>query len=130
MDPSLIADLGDELWRALGNQTTVEPLTSRYEALSIEDAYRIQQRVIERQVSTGARIVGKKIGVTSDAVMQLLNVHQPDFGYLLDTMLRDEGAPIDASKLIQPKAEGEIAFVLKHDLVGPGVSVADVLRAT
>lgn len=130
MDPSLIADLGDELWRALGTQTTVEPLSTRHEPLSVEDAYRIQQRLIERQVSAGARVVGKKIGVTSDAVMQLLNVHQPDFGYLLDTMLRDEGAPIDTSKLIQPKAEGEIAFVLKHDLMGPGISVADVLRAT
>jgi 2-oxopent-4-enoate/cis-2-oxohex-4-enoate hydratase len=130
MDPSLISDLGDELWRALRSETAIDPLSGRYPDLSIEDAYRIQQHLIARQLDAGARMVGKKIGVTSEVVMTLLDVHQPDFGYLLDTMLCAEGDPIDTSKLIQPKAEGEIAFVLKRDLSGPGISVADVLRAT
>jgi 2-oxopent-4-enoate/cis-2-oxohex-4-enoate hydratase len=53
--------------------------------------------------------------------MNMLGVYQPDFGYLLDGMLVNEGEAIDASTLIQPKAEGEIAFVLKRDLMGPGV---------
>jgi len=130
MDSSLISDLGDELWRAQRTAKPIDSLSTRYPGMSIEDAYRIQQHLITRQVDVGARVIGKKIGVTSEAVMSLLDVHQPDFGYLLDTMLCAQGDAIDTSRLIQPKAEGEIAFVLKHDLSGPGVSVADVLRAT
>jgi len=60
----------------------------------------------------------------------MLDVRQPDFGYLLDTMIYNEGEAIPMSGLIQPKAEGEIAFILKRDLIGPGISSADVLRAT
>jgi 2-oxopent-4-enoate/cis-2-oxohex-4-enoate hydratase len=75
-------------------------------------------------------VIGKKIGVTSEAVMNMLDVRQPDFGHLTSAMVFADGAAIDVSQLIAPKAEGEIAFVLKHDLAGPGVTNADVLRAT
>jgi 2-oxopent-4-enoate/cis-2-oxohex-4-enoate hydratase len=61
----------------------------------------------------------------------MLNVYQPDFGYLTDSMVFTSGAEMPVSDLlIAPKAEGEIAFILKHDLIGPGISNADVLRAT
>ncbi|WP_454737220.1 2-oxopent-4-enoate hydratase [Cupriavidus necator] len=130
MQTSLIASLGDELSRAVSSGTVVEPISSRYPDLTIEDAYRIQQHVIELEQAQGARVIGKKVGVTSEAVMAMLGVHQPDFGFLLDKMLVPEGDAIDMRRLVQPKAEGEIAFVLKHDLCGPGISVADVLRAT
>jgi 2-oxopent-4-enoate/cis-2-oxohex-4-enoate hydratase len=63
-------------------------------------------------------------------VMNMLGVHQPDFGYLTDAMVVNQGDAIDMASLIQPRAEGEIAFVLKRDLMGPGVGVADVLAAT
>ena len=122
--------LGDELYTALRAATPVEPLTARYPGLSIEDAYRIQERMNVRRMQDGERIVGKKIGVTSRAVMNMLGVHQPDFGLLTDAMLVNPGATLDIGTLIQPKAEGEIAFVLKRDLSGPGVGVADVLAAT
>jgi 2-oxopent-4-enoate/cis-2-oxohex-4-enoate hydratase len=108
----------------------VGPLTSRYPDITIDNAYHIQQRMISRRLQAGESIVGKKIGVTSDAVMNMLGVSQPDFGYMLDGMIYGDGAAIDAATLIQPKAEGEIAFVLKKDLMGPGVSAADVLAAT
>jgi 2-oxopent-4-enoate/cis-2-oxohex-4-enoate hydratase len=75
-------------------------------------------------------MVGKKIGVTSKVVMDMLDVRQPDFGHLLSGMVYPDGAAIAAETLIAPKAEGEIAFVLKEDLQGPGVTNADVLRAT
>jgi 2-oxopent-4-enoate/cis-2-oxohex-4-enoate hydratase len=130
MDISLIHRLGDELYRALTDRTVVEPLTSRHEGMTIEDAYQVQQRMLSRRLEAGERVIGKKIGVTSRAVMNMLGVFQPDFGYLLDGMLVNEGESIDASTLIQPKAEGEIAFVLKRDLMGPGVTNADVLAAT
>ena len=126
----LIEQLGDELHQALQRRTPIEPLSQRYPQLSIADAYAIQQRMISHRLTAGERLVGKKIGVTSQAVMTMLGVNQPDFGHMLDGMAYGEGAVIEAASLIQPKAEGEIAFVLKHDLVGPGITAADVLRAT
>jgi 2-oxopent-4-enoate/cis-2-oxohex-4-enoate hydratase len=125
-----IRRLSDELHQAWATGKTIDPISDREREITIEDAYQIQLGFIERRIEKGARIVGKKIGLTSQAVMNMLNVHQPDFGYLLDTMVYNEGEAIPMETLIQPKAEGEIAFVLKHDLMGPGISNADVLRAT
>lgn len=130
MDKAQILQLGDELYEALAAGKTVSPLTSRGFDITIEDAYHIQQQMISRRLEKGEKVIGKKIGVTSKAVMNMLGVHQPDFGYLLDGMVYNEGESIDMSTLIQPKAEGEIAFLLKKDLQGPGVTAADVLAAT
>ena len=130
MHTDLIHSLGDELYDALKACRTVAPLTSRHEGITIEDAYAIQQRMMARRLQAGERVVGKKIGVTSAAVMNMLGVYQPDFGWLTDAMVYNEGEAIPASTLIQPKAEGEIAFVLKKTLKGPGVTAADVLAAT
>ena len=130
MDKTLIERLGDELYQALTTRQVIEPLTSRHADITIEDAYHIQQRMIARRIEKGERVIGKKIGVTSAAVMNLLGVHQPDFGYMLDGMIYNEGESIPMDTLIQPKAEGEIAFMMKKDLMGPGVTAADVLAAT
>lgn len=130
MKTELINQLGDELYEALKACRTLEPLTNRHADISIDDAYAIQQRMMKRRLDAGEKVVGKKIGVTSKAVMNMLGVYQPDFGWLTDAMVYNEGEAIEASTLIQPKAEGEIAFVLKKTLKGPGVSAADVLAAT
>lgn len=130
MEQSLIGQLGDELYEALINREPVAPLTERHPDLSIEDAYRIQERMVGRRLGSGSRVVGKKIGVTSKAVMEMLGVYQPDFGWLLDDMVYADGECIALDSLIQPKAEGEIAFVLKRDLEGPGITAADVYAAT
>lgn len=132
MQADKIQQYGDELYAALTTRETVAPLTSREPDITIEDAYHIQQRMISRRLDAGERIVGKKIGVTSAAVQRMLDVHQPDFGFITRGMAFDNGADISLAenRLIQPRAEGEIAFVLKHDLIGPGVTEADVLAAT
>lgn len=130
MDSTLINQLGDELYEALTQRKTLAPLTKRHDGITIEDGYRIQERLIARRLEAGETVVGKKIGVTSKAVMNALGVGQPDFGWLLDGMIYNEGESIPLDSLIQPKAEGEIAFVLKKDLLGPGISNADVLAAT
>jgi len=130
MQTKLIEDLGDELYESLVTRKTIQPFSSRYPDMTIEDAYHVQQRMIARRLEQGEKIVGKKIGVTSKAVMNMLGVHQPDFGYLLDGMVYNEGESIEIDTLIQPKAEGEIAFLLKKDLKGPGVTAADVIAAT
>ena len=130
MDDTLIPQLGDELYRALRERRVIEPLTDRHPGITIEQAYRVQGRMIERRLQDGERLVGKKIGVTSRAVMNMLGVYQPDFGMMLDAMIVSDGGSIAMDTLIQPKAEGEIAFVLKRDLMGPGIGNADVLAAT
>lgn len=130
MTPELMITLGDELYSALNARNTLEPLTDRRPDMTIEDAYRVQQRVVGRRLDAGEAVVGKKIGVTSKAVMDMLGVYQPDFGYLLSGMVYGEGQTIALDTLIQPKAEGEIAFILKKDLIGPGITNAEVLAAT
>ena len=130
MDTSLITRLGNELYDALVARQTLAPLTQRHPEITIEDAYQIQQQMIARRLAAGERVVGKKIGVTSKVVMDMLDVRQPDFGWLLDGMVYNEGQSIPADSLIQPRAEGEIAFLLKKDLTGPGVTASDVLAAT
>lgn len=119
---------GDELYQALRARTTVAPLTTRSPGITTEDAYHISRRLLERRLADGERVVGKKIGVTSKAVQTMLDVHVPDFGWLTDRMRFEQEVP--CAPLIQPRAEAELAFVLARDLVGPGVSAADVVLAT
>ncbi|MEY2654781.1 MAG: hypothetical protein RLZZ524_1809 [Pseudomonadota bacterium] len=130
MTPDLIQTLGDELYQSLLDRVPVEPLTNRHAGITIEDAYRIQLRMIQRRLDAGEVVIGKKIGVTSQVVMDMLGVNQPDFGQLLSGMVFNEGEPIETGKMIAPKAEAEVAFILARDLTGPGVTAADVLRAT
>jgi len=131
MEQTRIQALGDELYQAMLKREAVEPLTGRGEDITIDDAYHISLRMLERRMADGASIIGKKIGVTSKAVQNMLNVHQPDFGYLTDDMVFNSGETVRISdRLIAPRAEGEIAFILKKDLTGPGVTNADVLAAT
>jgi 2-oxopent-4-enoate/cis-2-oxohex-4-enoate hydratase len=130
MDKAKIQQYGDELYAALIDRKAVDPLTDREPSITIEDAYQIQLRMIQRRLDAGETIVGKKIGVTSKVVMDMLKVNQPDFGQMTSGMVFNEGDAIRADSMIAPKAEAEVAFVLKSDLMGPGVTAADVLRAT
>ncbi|MFT0518738.1 fumarylacetoacetate hydrolase family protein [Pseudomonas faucium] len=132
MTAQLRQHYGDELYQALAEGQTLAPLTERWPDMTLEDAYHISLHSMQRRVAAGDRVIGKKIGVTSAAVQRMLDVHQPDFGFITRSMAFDDGADISLAeqRLIQPRAEGEIAFVLKHDLAGPGVTEADVLAAT
>jgi len=130
MDTTTIARLGDALYDAWRERRTLAPLREQAPGLTIEDAYAIQSRMVARRVQAGERIVGKKIGVTSKPVQEFLGVFEPDFGQLTSGMVCTESDGIDLNRLIQPKAEAELAFVLKHDLIGPGITATDVLRAT
>ncbi len=132
LDPATIERIGGELYRAMRAGVTLKPLTGQYPGIAIEDAYHISRAMLEQRLSTdGEKVVGKKIGVTSAAVQDMLGVFQPDFGFLTDAMAYPDGAEIPiGGQLIQPRAEGEIAFRLKSDLKGPGVTEQDVLAAT
>lgn len=121
---------GAELYAALRGRHTVAPLIARDPALDVNDAYAISLDFLWRRMKDGEKVVGKKIGVTSKAVQDMLGVHQPDFGFLTDWMQTGETIDIDSKALIAPRAEAEIAFILKDGLGGPGVTAADVLAAT
>ena len=131
MDSAKINALGDELYNALRSQQSIAPLTEREPDITIDDAYYISLRMLNRRQEDGEKVVGKKIGVTSKVVQEMLGVHQPDFGFLTDAMTFANGAKVPvAGHLISPRAEAEIGFRLKKDLQGPGVTEADVLAAT
>ncbi|WER49074.1 2-oxopent-4-enoate hydratase [Cupriavidus sp. WKF15] len=130
MNADLISTLSNELHQALVARAPVPPLSGRGLALDVRDAYRIQQGFVAHRLAAGDRVTGKKIGVTSEVVQKMLDVHQPDFGILLQSMHYAAGQPIPTDTLIQPCAEGEIAFFLRRDLRGPGVTRDDVLDAT
>lgn len=132
MDAHLIESLGDELFNALHTRQSLTPLTQRYPAISLDEAYRISLRFLARREALGEQVIGKKIGVTSRAVQEMLDVHQPDFGFLTDRMQVPDASDISfaAHRLVQPRAEGEIAFVLGEDLQGTDISADDVLAAS
>jgi 2-oxopent-4-enoate/cis-2-oxohex-4-enoate hydratase len=130
VEQSLNESLAEELYRALREERTVPPLMARHPDLTIDDAYAISLGALERRKGDGERVVGKKIGVTSKAVQDMLGVHQPDFGFLTDRMFVEGDIDVAANGLIQPRAEAEIGFILKDSLKGPGVTAEQVIAAT
>lgn len=130
MNQQVMNQLVDHLCLAEKNRQGVEPLTKLVPDIRVEDAYQVQLLIIQRKVESGQKIVGKKIGLTSLAMQQLLGVDQPDYGHLLDGMTIKNGETLSLGQVIQPKVEAEIAFVLKKDLIGPYVTAEDVMLAT
>jgi 2-oxopent-4-enoate/cis-2-oxohex-4-enoate hydratase len=132
VDETLTCALADELFGALRARSTIAPLTDRYADITIDDAYRISTELLKRRIADGERVVGKKIGLTSEPVQKMLGVHQPDFGFLMDRMSYPDGATLSLKEtgLIQPRAEGEMAFVLARDLAGADVTREQVMAAT
>jgi 2-oxopent-4-enoate hydratase len=127
---SRLHDMAARLRAAELSQTPCDRLSDDVGGLSIEDAYAVQRIQVDARVQAGARIVGRKIGITSKAVMQWLKVDQPDYGALLSDMVVPDGGTCVRSQLLQPRVEGEVAFVLGADLDMPHVDVNAVLRAT
>ncbi|MGA8943901.1 MAG: 2-keto-4-pentenoate hydratase [Thermoactinomyces sp.] len=126
----LATKLADHLAKAGQTGKGVQPLTDLEPGLTVEQAYQVQLVTIGRKLESGARITGKKIGLTSLAMQQMLGVDQPDYGHLLDDMAVENGGQVSFKRVLQPKVEAEIAFVLKKDLAGPRVNAMDVLLAT
>jgi 2-keto-4-pentenoate hydratase len=121
--------LADELWEADRSAKPVAALTDRYDDLRIEDAYAIQTINIDRRIAEGQRVIGRKVGLTSKPMQDLLGVDEPDFGVLTDEMIVEDGDLIALSRLVQPRVEAELAFVMARDLAGPGVSTPTALDA-
>jgi 2-keto-4-pentenoate hydratase len=129
MDEEAIANAAETLLGAYASRHPVAPLTAARPDLSAADAYAIQLAQVTSWTAGGAVVKGHKVGLTSAAMQRQLGVDEPDFGHLLDTMFLPEGTAADYGRLLQPKAEPEIALVLGRALRGPGVTVAEALAA-
>ena len=130
LDETTINDLGRRLYDAWDNATQITPITESAPDITIEEAYQVQLSMINRRLLQGESIVGKKIGITAKAVMNMLGVNQPDFGHLMSGMEFKESQSLPFEIFCQPKGEGEIAFLLKKDLTGPGITTYQVIAAT
>jgi 2-oxopent-4-enoate hydratase len=126
------ADLASTLFEAFTTGQPIEPLSQSYPDLSVDEAYAIQQRLIEAHGRAGRTVTGRKIGLTSVAIQQQLGVEAPDFGVLFDALTFRSGERVSLGSLqpIIPRIEAEIGFVLARPLAGPGVTADDVRDAT
>lgn len=122
--------LAARLIEAAATRTATTPLTDDVVDLDIPTAYAIQDAVVRARVNAGAVVAGAKLGLTSAAKQQQMNVDSPLYGFLTDDMLIDAGANLICGNYIQPRCEPEIAFLLGRDLHGPDISAAHVLAAT
>ena len=123
-------ELSQHIAKAYELKEGVQPVTELVPGLDVDDAYAVQLETINVQLANGRKITGKKIGLTSLAMQQSLGVGEPDYGHLLDDMAYENNTTVPFDRLLQPKVEGEIAFILKKDLVGPNVTSFDVMLAT
>lgn len=119
-----------QLDKAEQSCTPLSPLSQEYPTLTPAQAYAIQRAWFNLKVADGARLIGHKIGLTSRAMQELLGVDQPDYGFLLDSMVVASNSTLSRADFLLPRIEPEIAFWLAKDLKGPGITVEDVLAAT
>jgi 2-keto-4-pentenoate hydratase len=126
----LIAELARTFIGAEQRGVPIEPITSLYPDLTEADAYRVQMAVVATKVRRGDRVIGRKVGATSQPIQQLLGIDEPIYGTLLESNRVANGETILLSRLIHPRVECEIAFLLGEDLAGPGIAVTNVLAAT
>ena len=125
-----INQAAERLDEAERTRRQIKPLTLTARDMDLDDAYRIQARWIEQKEARGARVSGYKIGLTSRAMQQAMNIDTPDYGVLLDEMRIDNGASVPAGDYLDARIEAEFGFVLKSPLEGDDVTRADVLGAT
>jgi 2-keto-4-pentenoate hydratase len=123
-------DVAHALDNAEHTRNPIAPLSGQYPGLTAEQAYAIQSAWFAIKRSQNTQLIGRKIGLTSRAMQVSLGIDQPDYGFLLDTMLVSPGESIARDTLLQPRLEPEIAFWLAQDLRGPGITIEDVLAAT
>jgi 2-oxo-3-hexenedioate decarboxylase len=105
-------------------------ITNDYPDMDWDDAYAVQDAILDRKLARGRRIAGLKAGLTSFAKMKQMGVDSPVFGFMTDDYAVPHGGEVQMAELIHPKVEPEIAFVLRKALKGPGCHIAAVLDVT
>ena len=133
-DDSLIQQLAAELNQSEKSGVQIEHFSKRFPGMTIDDGYRINRAWMALKLGEGHQVMGHKIGLTSRAMQQASQIDEPDYGTLLEhmryTCTPGQVLDIPVKNFIAPRVEVELAFVLKHELRGPNVTVAQVLAAT
>lgn len=125
-DAETVRAAASRLLAAHTDQRPCAPIRDLIDPSDVDSAYAVQSLLTEARLSSGATVVGHKIGLTSPAVQQQLGVDRPDFGLLFDDMAYDSGAEVPMRRLMQPKVEAELAFVLGSDLSAGPLDLAQV----
>lgn len=125
----VVSAAADALQRCERDRIDRVPLTEEFEGLDLDTAYAVQDEVLRRRIAAGETVVGVKLGLTSRAKQERMNVHAPLTGWLTDAMVLPAGVPVPQERLIHPRAEPEIVFVLGAPLEGPGVTAASAMAA-
>jgi 2-keto-4-pentenoate hydratase len=134
LDPALLRDLAVNLANARAGRTPCELQTALLDrlggkGLSEEEAYQIQQALLEVELGRGERLVGAKVGATNETAQRALGCSEPFLGWLFESGRAPADGSVDISRLIHPRIECEVAFGLARDLSGPGICADDVLAA-
>jgi 2-keto-4-pentenoate hydratase len=124
-----VQEAAAQLRKAEETGVPIAPLRDVLPAGSVEAAYEVQQVNVAHWVGDGRRIVGRKIGLTSEAVQRQMGVDQPDFGTLFADMCLADGEPIPAGAVLQARAEAEVAVVLNRDLPNPDMTFGELTSA-
>ncbi|WP_299619597.1 2-oxo-hept-4-ene-1,7-dioate hydratase [uncultured Tateyamaria sp.] len=130
MTPGDHARAATDLLNAEATGQQIGLLSLRHPEMGMDDAYAVQNAILEAKLAAGSRVIGWKIGLTSKAMQSALNIDIPDSGILFDDMLFAHGATVPNGRFIQPRVEAEIAFVMKSAIGGADVTRDDVLAAT
>jgi len=125
-----VLDEARALDKAERTRTQTSPITERFPDVTLDDAYRVQAAWKNIRLERGEKMVGHKIGLTSRAMQQAMNISTPDSGFITDAMVFESGQTITAAEHLDAKLEVELAFVLGHDLTEADHTVEDVLAAT
>ncbi|ALG12700.1 2-keto-4-pentenoate hydratase [Kibdelosporangium phytohabitans] len=120
-------DAADRLYAAERDRSPIRPLVLDYPGIDAVDSYEIQLHNIRRRARP---VLGHKVGLSSEAMQQMMGVNEPDYGHLLDDMALSEDTDVDTGRYCYPRVEVEVGFVLGADLPGEGCTEEDVLRAT
>ncbi len=130
MNTQSLTEAAQLLYDAQSSRVPIAPLTQTYPKLDAPQAYTVQRTNLARRISQGAVLRGRKIGLTSAAMQELLGVDEPDFGYVIDSMVLADGVAVPVTAFCAPRVEPEVVFRMRDPLRGPGVTVADVMAAT
>jgi len=120
----------DILMHAQKERKQAVQLSTTFPGIAIEDSYAISTEVANRKIAAGAKLIGHKVGLTSKAMQRSSMIDEPDFGFILDDQMIADGAKVKHTDYCKPRVEVELAFVMGKRLMGPGVGLTDVLRAT
>jgi 2-oxo-3-hexenedioate decarboxylase len=122
-------DLASQLIQAEEARAAIPPFPDRHPDIDVDTAYATQWAFVESKLDAGEQLTGAKLGLTSRAKQQAMGVAEPLYGWITSGMISPYGEPVDRGRLIHPRVEPEIAFLLGRDVTAPA-TITSVLAAT